>query len=54
MLVDAGRDQFMGLKNVQRVLAKDGDRLLGILLGLTQHMTAILPSDGTEQQRRDE
>src|SRR3954451_10402232 len=54
MLADARRDQLVGLKDVQRVLSKDVDRLLGLLLGIAQHATAILPGYGTEQKHRDE
>src|SRR3954451_996539 len=54
MLADARRDQLVGLKDVQRVLSKDVDRLLGLLLGIAQHAPAILPGYGAEQKRRDE
>src|SRR3954451_17809200 len=54
MLADARRDQLVGLKDVQRVLSKDVDRLPGLLLGIAQHAPAILPGYGTKEKRRDE
>src|SRR4030095_9036605 len=54
MLADAGRDQLVGLEDVQGVLAKDVDRMECLLLGIAQHAGAILPGYGAEQQCRDE